>query len=186
LAELVTIEVSYPIPEGEDGVDGDPQNPLARALVPPMEMHKQLPNIRLVFLADGQGAPPGRWLGVFVRSPGGRILFIPGLDVELFRVRGTDGEVVHFDKDFDLHHVTLEKDRGTWHITSPKSETHEDGPNAIEVGQGWVFWFGMAIANLAILRKAKCRTTAVFRVSDKPIQHKLTQLQGAIMGGESV
>ena len=55
-----------------------------------MEMHKQLPSIRLVFLAEGSTRPPSRWLKVS-SLPGDRILFFPGLDVDLFRVRGTDG-----------------------------------------------------------------------------------------------
>ena len=183
---LGTFELSYPMPAGELGVDDDPQNPLARALVPLMEMHKQLPTIRLAFLSDGPDAPPSRWLGVFARSPGDRVLFSPGLEVDLFRVRGTDRGVAKFDKEFDLDHVSLEKDRGTWHITSPKSEAHQGGPDALDVGQGRVFWFGMAVSSLAVLRKPKQRTTAAFPVAEKAIQHKLAQLQGAVAGGESV
>lgn len=186
MSEIVTMEITYPLPDGEPGVDDDQQNPLARALVPLMEMHKQLPSIRLAFLAEGQDAPPNRWLGVFVRSPGDRVLFFPGLDVDLFRVRGTDGGIARFDKEFDLDHISLEKDQGTWHITSPMSKAHQGGPNAIDVGQGRVLWFGMAVSDLAVLKKAKQRTSATFRVNDNATQHKLAQLQGAIAGGESV
>ncbi len=73
MTDIVTMGISYPLPDAEAGVDDDQQNPLARALVPLMEMHKQLPSIRLAFLAEGQDAPPSRWLGVFVRSPGDRV-----------------------------------------------------------------------------------------------------------------
>jgi hypothetical protein len=186
MTDMATMEVSYPLPDGETGLDDDPQNPLARALVPLMEMDKQLPSIRLAFLAEGQDAPPGRWLGVFVRSPGDRLLFFPGLDVDLFRVRGTEGGVARFDKQFDLDHVSLEKHCGTWHITSPKSKAHQGGPTALDVGEGRVFWFGMAVRDLSILRRAKQRTNATFRLKDKAAQHKLTQLHGAVAGGESV
>lgn len=136
MAETVNMEISYPLPHAEAGVDDDPENPLGRALRPLMEMHKQLPSIRLAFLAEGKDAPPSRWLGVFVRSPGDRILFFPGLDVDLFRVRGTDGGVARFDKEFDLDHLSLEKDHGTWHITSLKSKAHQGGPKALDLGQG--------------------------------------------------
>lgn len=181
-----TMEISYPLPGSADGIDDDPQNPLARALRPLIEMHKQLPSIRLAFLSEGQDAPPNRWLGVFVRSPGDRILFFPGLNVDLFRVRGTGGGVARFDAEFDLDHISLEKDCGTWHITSPKSKAHQGGPKALDLGQGRVFWFGMAVSDLSVLRKAKQRTTAAFQVNDKAIQHKVAQFQGAIAGGESV
>ncbi len=63
MTDIVTMEISYPLPDGEAGADDDPQNPLARAFVPLMEMHKQLPSIRLAFLAEGNDAPPSRWLG---------------------------------------------------------------------------------------------------------------------------
>lgn len=102
------------------------------------------------------------------------------------RVRGTDGGVAQFDKAFDLDHISLENDRGTWHITSPKSKAHQGGPNVLDLGQGRVFWFSMAVSDLSILRTAKRRTTAAFRVNEKAIQHKVTQFQGAITGGVSV
>ncbi len=186
MTDMATVEISYPLPGGEAGVDDDQQNPLARALAPLMTMDKQLPSIRLAFLAEGQDAPPGRWLGVFARSPGDRVLFFPGVDVDLFRVRGTDGGVARFDQQFDLDHLSLEKRRSTWHITSPKSKAHQGGPTALDVGEGRVFWFGMAVRDLSILRRARQRTNATFRVKDKATQHKLTQLQNAIAGGEAV
>jgi hypothetical protein len=186
MAEMVTMEISYPLPDSEAGVDDDQENPLARALRPLMEMHKQLPGIRLAFLAEGNDAPPSQWLGIFVPSPGDRILFFPGLDVDLFRVRGTDGGIARFDKQFDLDHISLDKDSGTWHITSPKSKVHQGGPKALDLGQGRVFWFGMAVSDLSVLRKTRQRTTAAFQVNDKAIQHKVTQFQSAIAGSESV
>jgi len=186
MTNIATMEISYPLPDGSPGVDDDQQNPIARALVPLMEMHKQLPSIRLAFFAEGPDAPCSRWLGVFVRSPGDRVLFFPGLDVNLLRVRGTDAGVARFEKEFDLDHVSLEKDQSTWHITGPKSLAHQGGPNAVDVGHDRVFWFGIAVSNVRVFRKAKRRTTAEFRVNDKAAQHKLNQLQGAIAGGESV
>ncbi len=43
----------------ETGIDADPQDPLARSLIPPMEMDRQQPSIRQAFLVEGQDAPPG-------------------------------------------------------------------------------------------------------------------------------
>jgi hypothetical protein len=123
---------------------------------------------------------------VFARSPGKRILFCPGLDVDLFHVRGTEGGVARFDKEFDLDHVSLEKHRGSWHITGPKSKALQGGPTALDVGDGRVLWFGMAVRDLSVLRTARQRTSTTFRIKDKAAQHKLAQLEGAIAGGESV
>jgi hypothetical protein len=129
-----TVEIRYPLASGAASVDDDPENPLARALSPLMEQHKQLPALRVVFLAEGRDTPPCRWLGTFARSPGERVFFFPGLDVELFRVRGSESGRPRFETDFDLDHVSLERGKGRWHVTAPRSKAHQAGPTALDSG----------------------------------------------------
>lgn len=186
MTDLHPLEIWYTLAGAEAGIDTDPATPLARALVPLMEMHRQLPSIRLAFISNGPDQPPQRWLGLFARSPGGRVLFVPGVDVALSRVRGVEGGAERFDRQFDLDHVSLEQDRDTWHITSARSEVHQGGPNALEIGENRVLWFGMAIRDPSVLRVARQRTCAKYLVDDAAIRHKLGQLERAIDGGASV
>lgn len=133
--DMATMTISYPAPDGEPGIDDDPENPQARALAPLMDLNKQLPGLRLAFLSQGEHGPLDRWLGIFIPSPGDRILFVPGFDVTLFRVRGTDGEKPCFGTIFDLDHVSLQKDRATWHIKGPWSRAHQSGAPTLDSGE---------------------------------------------------
>jgi hypothetical protein len=185
MTDMVAMELSYSLADRETGLDEYPQNPLARALVTLMEMDKQLPSIRLAFLAEGRIRRPCAGSACSSAPPVTASCSFPA-STSISSVRGTEGGVARFDKQFGLGHVSLEKHRGTWHITNPKSKAHQERTDRARRGEDRVVWFGMAVRDLWILRRAKQRTNVTFRVKDKNMQHKLTQLQGAIAGDESV
>jgi hypothetical protein len=171
-----SMTVVYPLTNAASGVDEDQHNPFRRALAPMMEDNKLLPNLLPVFLAGANGSPQ-YWLGVFVVSPGERILFFPGHDVQTDAVRGSDRGRETFRHDFALDHLTLERNRDAWHITSPKSASHKSGPKPLDLGDGRSFWFTMAVQELDTLRTVRERTVARFDVQDKTRRHRATQLQ---------
>src|SRR4051794_23588533 len=55
VSDAATITIAYPLPSADSGVDDFRENPLARSLVPLMEMHKQLPKLRVGFLSMENG-----------------------------------------------------------------------------------------------------------------------------------
>lgn len=73
----------------------------------------------------------------------------------LVRVRGTarmwDGQVA-------VDHLTLEKDRESWHATTPRSKRQFGGPTTLDLGDGKVLWFGMSVADDNALRVVKKQT----------------------------
>jgi hypothetical protein len=115
------------------------------------------------FELTGHDAPPKRWLGAFVRSPGASSSSPASISISS---ESAGPRAARFDKEFDLNHVSLEKHRGSWHITGPKSKAQQGGPSALDVGEGCALWFGMAVRDLSVLRTARQPTNATFRVKD--------------------
>ena len=171
------LSIVYPLKGAVSGTDGDPDNPFRRALAPLIEESKLLPSMLPVFTTSQPDGPCERWLGIFVRSPGGRILFFPGLDDPTRGVRGNENGTEVFSRDLHLDHLSLERSRDRWHLTSPGSRDHQSGPKALDVGGGRVFWFTMAVQDLSLLRLARNRTVAEFTVQTEAQSFKIQQLQ---------
>jgi len=73
-----TLKIEYRLDQGVPGRDDDPKNPISRALTSLMKDNSRLPSLAQTFLVDEAPGEPWRWLGVFVKSAGDRILFFPG------------------------------------------------------------------------------------------------------------
>lgn len=143
-----SIEITWKMPGGVPGVDQDPTNPWARALRMLFTVGQPLPRFSKCFFKDRLGAL--RWLGVFVFSAGQRIIFFPALTVEVDAVITPRDGIAGEPQSFAFDHVSLEKDRATWHATSTNGE-HIAGPRTLPLGDGRLFWFGFSIADASIL-----------------------------------
>src|SRR5262249_55452742 len=148
-----TLKLTFQMPNGLPGQDDDPKNPVSRALTSLMRDSTLLPTFTQAFLIDETEGQPWRWLGIFVRSAGDRILFFPGFKDDIDRVRGSRGEQLKFDRQFRIDHLSLEKDRESWHITTGRSKDHQGGPPATDLGGGRVLWFGMSLASTEVMRE---------------------------------
>jgi hypothetical protein len=183
-----TLKIEYRLDQGVPGRDDDPKNPISRALATLMKDNSRLPSFAQTFLVDETPGEPWRWLGVFVKSAGDRILFFPGFKATIDRVRGSRGEVLQFDQKFEFDHMSLEKDRGSWHVTSVRSKDHlpparrhasrplpKDRLPATDLGAGRVLWFGMSLASTEVMRELRKETVATFDVPSRTAEWKCKQ-----------
>jgi len=170
-----TLKIAFHMDQGMPGRDDDPKNPMSRALTSLMKDNSCLPTFAQSFLIDETPDEPWRWLGVFVKSAGDRLLFFPGFKTDIIRVRGSRGEELNFDREFKFDHVSLEKDRGSWHITTARSKKHQGGPIATDLGAGRVLWFGMSLASTGVLRALTKETVATFEVPERTSDWKANE-----------
>jgi hypothetical protein len=167
-----TLKIEYRLDQGVPGRDDDLRNPISRALMSLMKDNSRLSSFAQTFLVDETPGEPWRWLGVFVKSAGDRILFFPGFKPTIDRVRGSRGEVLQFDRKFKFDHMSLEKDRGSWHVTPVRSKDRQGGPPATDLGAGRVLWFGVSLASTEVMRELRKETVATFHVPGKTAEWK--------------
>jgi hypothetical protein len=60
---------------------------------------------------------------------------------------------------FSLDHVSLEKNRLSWHLTSENSPRHLGGPKPLAVENNTTLWLGLSISNPIVFRPVFERTT---------------------------
>lgn len=154
-------QIVFQFEPGFSGIDGDVANPLSRALNTLLDEGRPVQHLALCFfggVAEARDQTTGpRWLGAFVVSDGGRIIFFPGFNgVWLQRQHG---HAIDFRK-FDVDHFSLNSDFAAWHATSRKSKDHQDVGATMSLGEGRYLWMAMSVADETVLRKVR-RETAV-------------------------
>jgi hypothetical protein len=157
------LRFSWTMDLGTDGVDAEPSNPFARAMDRLLKEGQPIKNISLCFLnlpVSQHDAAALRWLGVFVYSAGDRLLFFPGYADVPTKIVGFRGRSKMHDADKTTDHLSLERDKKSWHATSPDSKRHFGGPKPLDLGNGCVLWFGMSFPNRDAMRGVK-KTTNV-------------------------
>jgi hypothetical protein len=153
---------------GRPGEDKAITNPLSRSLNYLLEHGFPFKRFTLGFWAS----TPFReeiqnynlfWFGVFLLSQGNRIIYFPGLIRPKEHVQAYMGNQLKWDEEFDVDHISLEKDRRTWHITSQNSRSHLGNLNfpTIDIGEGRTVWFGMSISTYSVLWPVSQKTTVV-------------------------
>ena len=179
-----TLQITGSMPLGHPGEDSDTQNPIARAL-------------SRLFL-DGQPfermchcyfqPEPGnlRWLGVFVHSAGDRVLFFPGFVSSFTKIQAFKATRETWNQEFLFDHASLERDRRTWHVTSPRSRQHLGRPSTLDIGEGSVLWFGMSVANSTVLRPAHQQTTVNALVPPSDSKRRADVFKSAREGAQFV
>jgi len=158
---VATLDVTWEIELGIDGSDRDPANPVARALRSLLRAGTPIRDFRNLILTPSVSTPqPAFWLGAFVHSVAGRILFFPAVTFSGFqaRYRGKPRAA----RSFPVDHLTLERDLRRWHLTSAKGE-HFGGPTTKSMTGGGAFWFGMSVQSPGVLRRL--HKTTGFEVS---------------------
>lgn len=157
------LHFSWTMNVGTEGVDSDPMNPLARALNRLLRDGQPINKLSMCFLnlPNFQGDTAAlRWLGVFVYSAGDRLIFFPGYANPPKKLVGFRNRSMMFNEDQATDHLSLERDRDSWHATTPNSARHFGGPKPLELGDGCALWFGMSFPNRDAMREVK-KTTKV-------------------------
>jgi len=160
---------------GTEGEDKDLGNPLARALRKLFEDGQPFTRLIQCFCVDHRkeiNNPMLRWLGVFVLSAGGRILFFPGFQSSNQYVEGFHKHAQMWKKNFNLDHLSLEKDLRRWHITSSELKGHLGGPLTAELGPNQYLWCGLSINSLDELRIVKRETSVTAQVPESDARRR--------------
>lgn len=170
-----TVKLTCTLPEGMPGSDVSPTNPLARALRQLLRDGRPFNRISSCFFRDQQGV--ARWLGVFVRSAGDRVIFFPGLSMKADRIHGFRSEEEKWKaQPFAFDHLSLESDLRTWHVTSMDSKDHLGRPTTLPVGGGRVLWFGMSVADSDALQPVYRETVIAAEVPEGDSRRRMDVL----------
>lgn len=111
-----------------------------------------------IFFSPGQGALV-RTLGVICESPGGRVIFFPGMRVKQLLWISEEHRIVKGPFG-NVDHVTLEKDMGSWHFTFIES-TAIPAYRLFNLSQTRKLWFSLAVKNVSFLEE----TPQLFRLT---------------------
>jgi hypothetical protein len=160
------IELSFELNIGHISIDNDPLNPLSRAFQVEMKEGKPHKGHAFCFYfgeeRDLKNVSSLRWLGIFIVSAGGRIIFSPGFSYSTTWIKTTTNKGTSTTRSFNLDHISLEPLRQSWHFTTPNSTDHLEGGRAQKLGKGRINWFGLSIASENILRQVSSTTVAIF------------------------
>jgi hypothetical protein len=182
--ETSTIRIAFRISSGMPGKDDDPSNPISRALSSLMKSSSRLPSFAQAFLVTQEPSEMFRWFGVFIRSAGDRVIFFPGVKPEIVEVHGSRGSEPVFRRPFCFDHVSLDRGRLSWHITTTGSAEHQGGVPTLDLGQGRVLWFSLGLSGPGVLREVMEETVATFEVPAKSDRWKGNEFMKAREGRE--
>src|SRR5262249_5604011 len=149
----VDLKLTCDLGEPFIGEDNDPDNPLSRAVRILMRDGKPFRSLSLAFLRES-GHAPLLWLGAFVVTQGGRVVFFPGVGTTIDRIQLAKGAELRHDRLFSFDHVSLDwtRDGIPFHVTTAGSTDHIGGPSAMPVGDDRFLWFGASIRRREDLR----------------------------------
>lgn len=152
------------VEEGRPGVDQSETNPLSRAARAILAEGKAQQALHVCLYS-----PTGRrdqalpqWIGAFVHSAGGRILFFQGPHGPGRLVLERDGTLDR-DARLEVDHFTLSSTRRTWHVTTSNG-SHQRGGDTLPMSNGLVRWLILDVKEQA-LPPVKRRTHAAARIS---------------------
>lgn len=161
--EVEFIDLFFTLDGCPAGVDASPENPLARATRQLWQTGQPYKRLTKCFYRDETDSL--RWAGIFVLSQGGRLLFFPGHYEPNHHTTGYIDDALRWDRPFQIDHISLERDRRTWHLTTPQSRAHLGDMYTTPLGEGRLHWFTMSVASEAFMRKVLRETKAEAIVS---------------------
>jgi hypothetical protein len=176
------LHFSWTMNMGAEGVDSDPMNPFARGLNRLLTDGQPLKKISLSFLnLPNSDADPAalRWLGVFVCSAADRLIFFPGYADVPGALIGFRDRSMMYNASEPTDHLSLERDRDSWHATTPNSRHHFGGPKPLDLGDGCILWFGMSFPNRDVMREAKTVTKIVADVPSSDARRRADVFKAA-------
>lgn len=176
------VRLTWTMDYGTPGCDTCDRTPLARAIRQLFETGKPFSNLCMCFFNDPSGTL--RWLGVFVLSAGGKVIFFPGFINNFDCIKGYHGASQQWNKSFDFDHVSLEKDHSKWHVTSNHSEDHLGSPKTLPLDKERFLWFGLSVASLEVMRVVKTETKLIFDTPASDVQRRYEIFRKAREGVE--
>lgn len=156
--EPTMLSFTWSMDIGAEGLDDGPDNPFSRALERLLRTGKPFEKLSLCFCAlpdTPAGTASIRWLGTFAFSSGERVLFFPGFASQPAAAAGVRGAARMWKTDRPIDHLSLERDKGRWHATTPRSRDQFGGPGVLDLGNDRCLWFGFSVADPAFLRPAQ-------------------------------
>src|SRR5687768_9704086 len=141
--KTVSQRLELELPFARQGIDHDPVNPMARALDRVFREGKPLQKVGAVMVdLPHEVTLSPFWMVTFVFSAGNRLIFFPGYAKQFGRMVTYKGAEQIRDTHTVIDHLSLEKDRDTWHLTTPLSADHFKGAKSLPLPGETVLWFG--------------------------------------------
>ncbi len=162
---------------GIEGEDSSESTPLSRAIRQLFEEGKPFHRLNMCFFRGADNVL--RWLGIFVQSSGNRIVFFPGFQDEFSNIQAYQGDAKQWDQPFQFDHLSLEKCRSKWHVTTTRSKEHLGSPNTLDLASSRVLWFGMSISDQRVLRIVKKSTFVTATSPSSDIERRRNVFLGA-------
>lgn len=176
--DLATLNVTWSLDIGVPGDDSSAANPLARAVRRLLLGDGQpFSRLSLCFFRDDNAL--AHWLGVFVHSAGGRVLFFPAMPETIDQLQAFRAETEVAHRHFAFDHASLECDLQRWHVTSTGSADHVGNAATLPLGDGRVLWFGMSVASTSALRLLRQTSTVTADVPDSDAKRRWRVLKDA-------
>lgn len=184
--EMDALKVTWSLGLGLSGTDDDPENPLSRSLNRLLADGQPFDRVVLVFFGGVEGAfrPDKRgarlqWVGAFVLSTGGRILFFPGYSSVPTWIQSYRGSMPDRAMEFVVDHISIEQDLCSGHLSTRGSSHHAGKRKTSDLGQGRRFWAGVSIADDSVLRMLKRKTTVAFPIPSSDSRRRIAVLRNA-------
>jgi hypothetical protein len=175
------LDIYWKSPLGKRGTDKSLWNPFNRAVDRLFDNGNPIKGLCKCFFKNEGIA---RWLGVFVHSDGERVIFFPGNASQQSYIAGALNPQTKVHQPFNVDHISLEKDRRSWHFTAPKSSDHIGKTSTLELGQSRVFWFGLSVAKDELLMPLYQKTRFRFPVPGSDAQRRINSFVAAREGVE--
>jgi hypothetical protein len=175
-----TVAINYTIDAGLQGVvDESEHNPLFRALASLFTTGKPFPKLANTFIVGDDEIL--RWFGVFVESSGDRVVFFPGFADPIAKIAESKTESPH-ESAFELDHITLERNRRKFHVTSALSNRHVAGPSTLRLDDHSILWVGISARAFECFRPVAQETRLFFDCPSGDGERRRTSFQRAISG----
>lgn len=175
------VQLSWEMEEGSPGTDFDASNPLARAADSPFLDGRPQQRLSLCFYRD-LDEQSLRWLGTFVLSGGGRVIFFPGLTFDPTWILVSRKKAPHKRHEINIDHITLDGSFHRWHLSSRGSAKHLGSGTTTDLAEGRFLWFGMSLAGSRILRPVMKRAIVRFHVPSADSRRRMDSFMASREG----
>lgn len=166
------VDLTWVMEGVESGLDDSLYNPLARGVYSLFgEKGRPFERLSKCFFRDSKGET--RWFGVFIYSAGDRVLFFPGFSKSQENPVGYKDKELWCKEDMEIDHLSLDRDRETWHITAPKSQKHIGNFFTQKVSNDVRHWFSMSTFNSECLRTALSETLVSMPVPQSDVERRI-------------
>lgn len=172
------LRISWEDDLGKVGEDSNPDNPISRSLRKLLENGQPFERYTQVFVANESAEITSdnyhlNWLGVLVLSDGQRIIFFPGLSKIREKILGYKRKQLLWDQEFEIDHISLEKDWKRWHITNGKSINHLGSINTADLGKERRLWFGLSVSDFCVFQSLFQKTSVVASIPETDVDRRI-------------